>query len=150
MWSSGPKKLFATPDLAPYKRAVDRLFPLPQRVDERIPLTDDKDAPKSTETTTRTTSDTEVSDEVLTPLEEKVVRARHGLDEDGDHELQFGLGADEETQKALARLEAFLVDAFEKRETTRGGEEHFFPANRVEAGDNDAKQKIIDALSDDE
>lgn len=113
-------------------------------------MTDENDTPKSTETTTRTTTETEGTEDVLTPLEEKVIRARHGLDEDGDHELQFGLGADEETKQALARLESFLVDAFQERETSRGDDEHFFPANRVDADDNDAKQKIIDALSDDD
>jgi hypothetical protein len=113
-------------------------------------LTDEKDTPDSTETTTRTTTETEGTEEVLTPLEEKVIRARHGLDEDDDHELQFGLGADDETKQALARLESFLVDAFQKRDASRGDAEHFFPANRVEADDNDAKQKIIDALSDDD
>lgn len=105
---------------------------------------------KTTETTTRTDTETrEGREDVdgLTPEQEKVIRARHGLSEDGDHQLSFALGADEETEQALARLESFLVEAFGERSSG----EHFFPSNRTEeSADNEVKRKIIDALKDEQ
>lgn len=106
---------------------------------------------KTTDTSTRTETREETGEsEGLTAEEERVIRARRGLSEDDDHELKFGLGADEETAEALNRLESFLLKAFGERKTG----EHFFPANRsdgdLEAADSEAKRKIIDALRDDE
>jgi len=103
----------------------------------------------TTTTTTQTTEVDETTDEVLTPEEEKVVRARHGLDEDGDHELSFGLGASDEAKQKMARLEEFLVGAFQEREK---GKVYFsdVEAEGPEPDDAEAKNKIVEALSDDD
>ena len=96
-------------------------------------------------TATRTQTE-ETSEEVLTPQEEKVVRARRGLAEDDDHELSFGLGANEEAREKMARLESFLLGAFRERESGRV----YFSDVEAEttAEDEAAKNKIVDALSD--
>lgn len=86
---------------------------------------------------------------MLTPQEEKVVRARHGLAEEGDHELGFALGADDETRAKLANLEKFLVEAFEERET---GKVYFSDVDAADgpADDEEAKRQIVDTLKDDD
>lgn len=106
------------------------------------------------QTETRTTESTQTDH--LTKQEEKVVRMRRGLAEGDDHELEFGVGADEATADKLAQLEAFLVEAFDEQET---GERYLADAEygvegaEKSSGDGqsetDTKQKIIDELSDD-
>lgn len=120
------------------------------RFTERQPLSsDDSKRDRRTATTTETDRDEESTEDVLTPQEEKVVRARHGLAEEGDHELEFALGADEETRAKLANLEKFLVEAFEERET---GKVYFsdVDAAEVAAEDEEAKRQIVDTLKDDD
>lgn len=115
----------------------------------RIPLSsDDEKRERGTATTTETEGEGEATDEVLTPEEEKVVRARHGLAEDGDHELEFALGASEEAEAKLANLESFLVEAFQERET---GKVYFSDVDPedVSEGDEEAKRQIVEALQDD-
>ena len=63
-----------------------------------------KDAAVST-TTEVVREETGLSPNALTPREEKVLRMVHGMTEDDAHALQFGLGADEETQLKLAMIE---------------------------------------------
>lgn len=118
------------------------------RLTERIPLSsDDQKRKQRTATTTQTQGD--AADEVLTPEEEKVVRARHGLAEDGDHELEFGVGANDEAKAQMAALEDFLMGAFQERET--GKRYLTSPDDEADsADDNEAKQQIVDALNDDD
>lgn len=118
---------------------------------ERKPLSsDEQKQQRGTTTSTETERADESTDEdLLTPEEEKVVRARHGLAEDGDHELSFGVGASEEAREKMARLEDFLVGAFQERETG----EIYFSDVADEVGDPDdaeAKEKIVDALKDED
>ena len=104
---------------------------------------------RGTTTSTETERADESTEELLTPEEEKVVRARHGLTEDADHELSFAAGASEEAKEKMARLEDFLLGAFQERE--KG--EVYFSDVREEVGEPDdaeAKEKIVDALSDDD
>lgn len=103
---------------------------------------DDENQESRTTTRTETTSD-----DVLTPEEEKVVRARHGLAEDDDHELEFALGASEETAEKLAHLESFLMETFQERET---GKVYFSDVDPddVSDGDTEAKRQIVEALKD--
>lgn len=111
---------------------------------------DDQNEKRGTTTTTKQTTEVdETAEEVLTPEEEKVVRARHGLDEDGDHELSFGLGASEEAKEKMARLEEFLVGAFQEREQ---GKVYFsdVEGEGPEPDDAEAKNKIVEALSNDD
>lgn len=60
-------------------------------------------------TTTQTERTVRTEEDLLTPAEEKAVRMVHGLAEGPEHELQFGLGANEEALAKLASLEQFLV-----------------------------------------
>ncbi len=71
--------------------------------------------------------------EGLTPTEEKAVRMLNGLGEDGDHRLQFALGANEEALAQLALMENHLLNVFGRTE-------------KVEPEHMDAKARIIDAL----
>jgi hypothetical protein len=115
----------------------------------RLPLSsNDEQRERGTATTTETEGDGEATDEVLTPEEEKVVRARHGLAEDGDHELEFALGASEQAEEKLANLESFLLGAFQERES---GTVYFSDVDPddVSEGDEDAKRQIVEALRDD-
>lgn len=68
----------------------------------------------STVTTTQTQQETVAPDlDVLTPQEEKVLRMLHGLSEENKYELKFALGADEELQLRLAKMEKYLVELFQ-------------------------------------
>lgn len=68
----------------------------------------------STVTTTQTQHETVTPDlDVLTPQEEKVLRMLHGLSEENKYELKFALGADEELQFRLAKMEKYLVELFQ-------------------------------------
>lgn len=104
-------------------------------------MTDEKKKQRSTGTTTVTQEQSEAGGDmdVLTPEEERVVRMRHGLAEDDDHELKFGLGANEEALAKLANLEKFLVEKFTKTEKLEG----VFDGTTV---DVEAKRMIIDKL----
>jgi hypothetical protein len=105
-------------------------------------LTDEKRDQQSTATTTVTEEAEGRADlDVLTPEEEKVVRMRHGLAEDEDHELKYGLGADEEVMAKLANLEKFLVDKFARTEKLEG----VFDGDHV---DSEAKRMIIHKLKE--
>lgn len=75
--------------------------------------------------------------EGLLPEEEKAMRMLHGLSEEGDHELQFAVGADAETRLKLAMIEKELIEAFSRT-----------PAPLLDLEDRhlEAKSKIIDAL----
>lgn len=75
---------------------------------------DNKHQSKTTvDTATQTSAEAEEQDnEVLTPLEEKVVRMLRGLSEDGQHELKFALGADEDARLRLAMMEKYLIELF--------------------------------------
>lgn len=115
---------------------------------------DNAEAAAGSRTETRTTETTE--SEALTAEEEKVIRMRRGLAEDGDRELEFGEGADEATEEKLKQLEAFLVEAFESREAGERyladadyGELEVDEAGGESAEASETKQKIIDELSDD-
>ncbi len=112
---------------------------------------DEHDEQRGTTTTTSTETEPagESTDEILTPQEEKVVRARHGLEEDDDHELSFGLGASDEAREKMARLEQFLVGAFQERQT---GRVYFsdVDAEVAEPDDAEAKNKIVEALDDED
>lgn len=117
---------------------------------ERIPLSsDDEKRERGTATTTETETGEKGDEEVLTPEEEKVVRARHGLAEDGDHELEFALGASEEAEEKLANLESFLLETFQERET---GKVYFSDVDPedVSEGDAEAKRQIVEALQEDD
>ena len=107
-------------------------------------MSDEKNKPQrgTTTTTTDEATESEETSEGLSPTEEKAVRMLHGLDEEDDHELQFGLGADEKTLARLANLEKFLVEKFEE---TRQLEEGVF---EIDPDDNDTKRHIIDTLRD--
>lgn len=109
---------------------------------------DDQKQERGTATTTRTDTG-ETSEDVLTTEEERVVRARHGLSEEDDHELKFALGASEEAKAKMAKLESFLLEAFQEREK---GKVYFsdVEAEDVAADDPEAKNKIVDALSDED
>lgn len=106
-------------------------------------MTDKKKDLRTTGTMTVTEEQHSSSEDlgVLTPEEEKVVRMRHGLGEDGDHELKFGLGADEEALAKLANLEKFLVEKFRKTERLEG----VFNGTEV---DIEAKRKIVHKLQE--
>lgn len=106
-------------------------------------MTDEKKNLRSTGTTTVTEESRrgEEDMDVLTPEEEKVVRMRHGLAEEGDHELKYGLGANEEALAKLANLEKFLVEKFTKTEKLEG----VFDGTHV---DSEAKRKIIHSLKE--
>ncbi len=106
-------------------------------------MTDEKKDLRSTGTTT-VTEESRRGDEdmdVLTPEEEKVVRMRHGLAEDDDHELKFGLGANEEVLAKLANLEKFLVAKFTATDKLEG----VFDGDHV---DSEAKRQIIRKLKE--
>ena len=107
-------------------------------------MSDENNKPQRGRTTTTTDETTDSAEEAegLSPTEEKAVRMVHGLDEDDDHELQFGLGADEETLARLANLEKFLVEKFEE---TRQLEEGVF---EIDPDESDTKREIIDKLRD--
>jgi hypothetical protein len=108
----------------------------------------DENPRETSRTQTRTRSDDEDSnvDEAsfLTPEEERVVRARHGLSEDDDHELSFALGADEATEAKLAELEQFLVEAFEPRQQ-EGGDD-YLPDSIEALEEGGADEAIVEAL----
>jgi hypothetical protein len=81
---------------------------------------------------------------------------RRGLAEGDDHELDFSEDADEATTDKLRQLEAFLVEAFEERETSERylGDVEYGTVREADgdeesSGDQQTKQKIIDKLSDD-
>jgi len=117
---------------------------------ERKPLSsDDESREPGTSTRTETEVEEGTSEEVLTPEEEKVVRARHGLAEEGDHELEFALGASEEAAEKIANLERFLLETFRDRET---GKVYFSDVDPedVSEGNEDAKRQIVEALRDDD
>lgn len=104
-------------------------------------MTDEKKELRSTGTTTVTEESEQGTGDLaaLTPEEEKAVRMRHGLDESDEHELKFGLGANEEALAKLASLEMFLVEKFERTEKLEG----VFDGEHV---DVDAKRRIIHKL----
>lgn len=106
-------------------------------------MTDEKKNLRSTGTTTVTEESRRDREDmnVLTPEEEKVVRMRHGLAEEGDHELKFGLGANEEVLAKLANLEKFLVTKFTATEKLEG----VFDGDHV---DREAKRMIIHKLQE--
>lgn len=63
-----------------------------------------------TTTTEGVADETETSLEGLSPTEEKVVRMLHGLSEDDSRNLEFGLGASDDSRLKLAMIERQLVD----------------------------------------
>ena len=108
-------------------------------------MSDEKTQPQNGRTTTTTTEksgEATTDEELLTPTEEKAVRMVHGLAEDDEHTLQFGLGASEETMAKLANLEKFLVEKFDGQPRKIDG---IFEKN---LDDNDAKRMIIDRLKE--
>ncbi len=110
----------------------------------------DDNSRETTQTQTRTrTQDENGAEEAeasfLTPEEERVVRARHGLSEDDDHELNFALGADEETEARLEELEQFLVRAFDDRKEEG---QQYFPESIEALEQQGAKASIVEALRD--
>lgn len=108
-------------------------------------MSDEKKHPRDARTTTTTTETSEQikkDDDLLSPTEEKAVRMVHGLAEGDEHELQFGLGANEEAMAKLANLEKFLVEKFQGETRQIDG---VFDKN---LDDNDAKRMIIDRLSE--
>ncbi|MGM0557859.1 MAG: hypothetical protein ACQEVA_15850 [Myxococcota bacterium] len=108
-------------------------------------MSDEKKQPQNDRTTTTTTEksgEATTEEDLLTPTEEKAVRMVHGLAEDDDHTLQFGLGANEEAMSKLASLEKFLVDKFAGEPRKIDG---IFEKN---LDDNDAKRMIIDRLKE--
>ena len=78
--------------------------------------------------------------DVLTPLEEKVLRMLHGVSEDDAHALKFGLGAQGDDRTRLAMMERHLLDAFQWGEmgSFEVSEEHL-----------EAKARIISKLRED-
>ncbi len=76
------------------------------------------DNERRTQTSVTTTTETQTVEEgrdlnVLSPLEEKVLRMLHGMSEEDAHQLKFALGADDELRARLALLEHTLIELFE-------------------------------------
>lgn len=101
-------------------------------------MTDDKIRTGTSTSVTEIQTGSEGFD-ALTPEEEKALRMLHGLSEDDNHMLKFGLGADSDTKLKLAMMEKFLIDAFQRA-----------PAPELDLDDHhiEAKAKIIDKLRD--
>lgn len=57
---------------------------------------------------------TETSLEMLTPVEEKAIRMLHGLSEEDNRALEFGLGASTEARMKLAMIEKQMIDCLAK------------------------------------
>ena len=89
------------------------------------------EATRSTVTVREQEESEETSFEGLTPEEEKVIRMRHGLSEDGSHRLKFALGADEESRAKLALMEKNLIDTFDEPEDLDDGSVE--PPNEIPA-----------------
>ncbi|MFB6262123.1 MAG: hypothetical protein ABEL76_00670 [Bradymonadaceae bacterium] len=99
----------------------------------------------TTETTTEPATEPAQDEvDVLTAEEEKAVRMRRGLSKDDDEELEFAPGADEEARARMARLEEFLVEAYQDREA---GASYFSEAESDDER-SQVKEKIIQRLKE--
>ena len=69
----------------------------------------EKESLKKVETVTKTQSRPSAPEapyELLEPLEEKVIRMRYGLSEEDSKELEYAVGASEESRERLGLMEA--------------------------------------------
>ena len=101
-------------------------------------MTEDKRRNTTVSPTTVTQTETvDTGLNALTAEEERVLRMRYGLSEGDDHELKFGLGANDDAVLKLAMMEQALIEMF-KNDGTK----------TVDFNDTDfaVKSRIINAL----